>query len=420
MKKIKIILCCLLASYMSSHAQDNNILIGLGSPSYGVKIKANFPGVSSGFARGFSISNENNTENFIGFGVLGNVSNGVSNMIYGYIGKEYNDTYMAFRSNGNVGIGTTNPKAKLDINGETVLRTPVNGGIAMHIRLPNETNAMTLRGFSDRGEIHAQNHRNIIIKDSQGKILMYGQHGGNVGVGTTNPEGNFQIGRATQNGMLFLGGGKGYSGIGSTRSDGGLTLGWNIYARYNDASDNFNARIGKTNTSAGYSGIKIAQQGVIDFFGYSGAVTADEIANTNQSIRMRIDKFGNIGIGTTTPDSKLTVKGKIHSEEVKVDLSVPGPDYVFDKDYELNTLEQLQNYIKENKHLPNIPSAKEMEANGIELGIMNMKLLEKIEELTLYTIQQEQQIKTQQKTNQSLEDRLQRLEKILINKNKGN
>ena len=106
---------------------------------------------------------------------------------------------------------------------------------------------------------------------------------------------------------------------------------------------------------------------------------------------------GNVGIGTTTPDEKLTVKGSIHSEEVKVDLSVPAPDYVFYKEYRLTPLEELRFYIEQNKHLPNIPPAKEMEANGIELGVMNMKLLEKIEELTLYILQQQQQIEKLEK-----------------------
>ncbi|MGX1931320.1 hypothetical protein [Flagellimonas sp. 2504JD4-2] len=100
----------------------------------------------------------------------------------------------------------------------------------------------------------------------------------------------------------------------------------------------------------------------------------------------------NVGIGTTSPDSKLTVKGKIHAEEVKVDLLVPGPDYVFKEDYDLKSLEEVQNYIKEHGHLPNIPSAVEMEANGIQLGEMNMKLLEKIEELTLYALEQQERI----------------------------
>ena len=101
---------------------------------------------------------------------------------------------------------------------------------------------------------------------------------------------------------------------------------------------------------------------------------------------MRINVAGNVGIGTTNPDSKLTVKGDIHAEEVRVDLSVPGPDYVFEEDYDLPSLESIQQYVKENKHLPEVPSASEMEENGIDLGVMNMLLLKKVEELTLHLI----------------------------------
>ncbi len=96
---------------------------------------------------------------------------------------------------------------------------------------------------------------------------------------------------------------------------------------------------------------------------------------------------GKVGIGTSIPDAELTVKGEIHAEEVNIDLNVPGPDYVFLADYDLKTLEEVKNYIDTNGHLPNIPSAKEMEKNGINVVEMNMKLLEKVEELTLYIIE---------------------------------
>lgn len=100
-----------------------------------------------------------------------------------------------------------------------------------------------------------------------------------------------------------------------------------------------------------------------------------------------------IGIGTDNPDATLTVNGRIHSTEVKVDMLGPlVPDYVFKKDYDLNSLKEVKEYIEENGHLPNIPSALEIEANGIDLGAMDMKLLEKIEELTLYILEQEQRI----------------------------
>jgi len=123
---------------------------------------------------------------------------------------------------------------------------------------------------------------------------------------------------------------------------------------------------------------------------------------------------GKVGIGTTVPDYELTVNGGIHSKEVKVDLSIPAPDYVFKESYNLKSLKETQEYIKQYGHLPNIPSAAIMEHNGIELGVMNMKLLEKIEELTLYTIQQQKEIERLK----SVEERLAKLEKMLQNNNK--
>lgn len=96
-----------------------------------------------------------------------------------------------------------------------------------------------------------------------------------------------------------------------------------------------------------------------------------------------------IGIGTSNPDSKLTVAGNIHAKEVKVDLNIPAPDYVFANDYNLRTLQEVESYINQNRHLPEIPSAKEFEKNGIQLAEMNMSLLKKVEELTLYIIKME-------------------------------
>jgi hypothetical protein len=106
---------------------------------------------------------------------------------------------------------------------------------------------------------------------------------------------------------------------------------------------------------------------------------------------------GFVGVGTAVPDSKFTVNGKIHATEVLVTATVPA-DYVFEKyfegksalkaDYAMPTLEEIEAYTKANKHLPSIPSAKEMQTNGVELGDMTNKLLQKIEELTLYVIEQ--------------------------------
>ena len=104
-------------------------------------------------------------------------------------------------------------------------------------------------------------------------------------------------------------------------------------------------------------------------------------------------KTGNVGIGTIpAADYKLAVNGKIWSTEVNVSLTVPGPDYVFEKDYSLPSLESVKSYIETNKHLPEVPSAKEMETNGINVSELNMTMLKKIEELTLYTIQLKEEL----------------------------
>jgi hypothetical protein len=121
---------------------------------------------------------------------------------------------------------------------------------------------------------------------------------------------------------------------------------------------------------------------------------------------------GKVGIGTLNPDEELTVKGKIHAEEVKVDLSVPGPDYVFKEGYDLKSLEEVQSYIKENGHLPNIPSANEMETNGIQLGEMNMKLLEKIEELTLYVIELKKEVGKTNDLETLLKEQVRRIKEL--------
>ncbi len=111
---------------------------------------------------------------------------------------------------------------------------------------------------------------------------------------------------------------------------------------------------------------------------------------------------GNVGIGTTTPDAKLTVKGTIHAEEVKVDLNVPGPDYVFEENYPLQSLDETKAYVVQHKHLPGIPSSAEMQQNGVNLLEMNMMLLEKVEELTLHIINQNERISQLESSNAEL------------------
>ncbi len=115
------------------------------------------------------------------------------------------------------------------------------------------------------------------------------------------------------------------------------------------------------------------------------------------------ERNGKIGIGTEMPDELLTVKGKIHTQEVLVDLQgAVAPDYVFDyfvhgfsaemPTYRLLPLAELERYVREHRHLPKIPSAQQLREDGLSLKEMNLLLLEKIEELTLYTLQQQKEI----------------------------
>ncbi|WP_109830291.1 hypothetical protein [Reichenbachiella versicolor] len=123
------------------------------------------------------------------------------------------------------------------------------------------------------------------------------------------------------------------------------------------------------------------------FHGHSIALQTGSNDRSHPNTRLYINASGNIGIGTTNPQSKLSVEGQIRATEIKVLSDISVPDYVFEQDYELRTLSETKKYIKKNKHLPEIPSASEISENGIDIGDMNMRLLKKIEELTLYQIE---------------------------------
>ena len=121
------------------------------------------------------------------------------------------------------------------------------------------------------------------------------------------------------------------------------------------------------------------------------------------------EKNGNIGIGTKYPDARLTVKGKIHAQEVLVDLEgAVAPDYVFENyfdgasklkpTYEFLSLEKVEQFIEKHHHLPGVPSASELEKEGMSLKEMNLILLEKVEELTLYLLEQQKDLEALKET----------------------
>ncbi|MCQ9636996.1 hypothetical protein MP477_18790 [Chryseobacterium sp. WG23] len=124
---------------------------------------------------------------------------------------------------------------------------------------------------------------------------------------------------------------------------------------------------------------------------------------------------GNIGVGIHNPQYKLDVLGKssfsdnmkvggkVEAKEVKV-TATPTADFVFEEDYQLPKLEEIEKHIREKKHLPEVASAKEMENEGVNIGEFQIKLLQKIEELTLYSIEQNKQLKFQEEQLRHLQE----------------
>lgn len=119
-----------------------------------------------------------------------------------------------------------------------------------------------------------------------------------------------------------------------------------------------------------------------------------EATQAYDGLLVKTNVNGNIGIGTSIIPTgfKLAVAGKIITEEVVVKLQSNWPDYVFEQDYNLKPLHEVEQFVKTNKHIPDIPSAAEVEKNGLSMGEMQNKLLQKIEELTLYIIKLENRI----------------------------
>ncbi len=145
---------------------------------------------------------------------------------------------------------------------------------------------------------------------------------------------------------------------------------------------------------------------VIRFFPGSAAIDAFSTDGITPQDLILQPSTGNVGIGTgaVAPDAKLTVKGDIHAQEVKVDMDGSvAPDYVFESDYNLTELSDVAEFIGKNKHLPDVPSASELNENGLMLKEMNMLLLKKIEELTLYQIQLLEKLNEQEARLKALE-----------------
>jgi hypothetical protein len=263
---------------------------------------------------------------------------------------------MVINNNGSVGIGTSFPNAKLHI---------ISQGAG--------TAGLLIQGQNGDNWLPYSDGKNYL----RGTTVL-ADVGSNVGIGTPTPNAKLHInGNGGSNVDLLV---NGRITTGDASSAGGMYV--------NSAQSMF---VGQSSSTA------------LGFY-------------NNGAWRLTVDNNGSVGIGTTSPDAKLAVAGQIHAQEVKVSLTVPGPDYVFEKDYKLTSLEEIKNYIDQNKHLPEVPSAKEMEKNGIQLGEMNMLLLKKIEELTLYTIELNKRMNSLEKENEQQKNKNEELENLINSK----
>jgi len=234
---------------------------------------------------------------------------------------------------------------------------------------------------------------------------------GNVGVGTTTPTVLLEVKKAAQTGMESL-----------------------MKLSVSDASDDFLAIDNGTSSNAQFGpvirGVKVSDNraalvisgsigdGAVDN-GTNAVVAFDARLSTGKvnhrplfvwqsySTRyMTMLSDGSVGIGTINPQAKLAVNGNILATEVKVKNDISVPDYVFEPDYELPPLDEIEAYVKAHKHLPEIPSAADIKRDGLNLAEMNLLLLKKVEELTLHLIE-----KTKKQERQ--DERIERLEELL-------
>jgi len=161
--------------------------------------------------------------------------------------------------------------------------------------------------------------------------------------------------------------------------------------------------------SARYFGMGIMGSGAVANRFYFGFGNGDPWTS---QLGMHILSNGNIGIGTISPVARLTVNGNILAKEIKIKTDITVPDYVFENDYNLMTLSDIEQFVKEHKHLPEIPSGDSIGKNGLDLAEINLLLLKKIEELTLHLIEKEKELRLQGAQIHVLQ---QNMEKIHVN-----
>ena len=321
---------------------------------------------------------------------------------------------MTINAAGQVGIGTTNPNHLLHINGGDLFVQSSSGLIRFGYEGGNEWQMATTGGGADLRWYTTTDGGTTIIP------RHYFSQNGNMGVGGFSgpgvPLGRLDVigsGTSSSTNTFLL-----RNNVGDTllrvRDDGRMGIG------YNGSSYGRIMNVGGTGINF-YTANEAAFGGAVFPTDTSLILWSNSGANNYLVLQ---PSWGNTGVGTYTPNAKLhvngtmliggnsdriatgynlSVAGKIIAEEVKVQLKASWPDYVFADNYNLMPIEDLEKSIRQHKHLPNIPAAAEVEKEGISLGDMNKRLMEKVEELTLYIIDLN-------KKNNALTERVQQLE----------
>ncbi|MFS2186927.1 hypothetical protein ACCC92_09625 [Mucilaginibacter sp. Mucisp84] len=289
---------------------------------------------------------------------------------------------------GNIGIGTTTPTSSLEVNG-TGRFTGSNPNAATGAGIEvfyNTTNGGYFQAY-DRAAaaflpVNIQgssiNFSNIGVSNTNPSLII---KGGNVGIGTPAPVSTFQAGNSFQKfsagsaGGANLAYGTSYLGFNAARSGSGSTASWTI------------------------DGDNVHNGGGVIYGDVSGNIYFAPLpsAGTSQRTLTDLDIKNSITF-------KIANNGGVYAKSMSVQIAV-APDYVFKKDYKLPRLNDVKRYITQNQHLPEIPSARQMEKDGMNVGEMNKLLLKKVEELTLYMIEKDKQINELQKRVSSLEKR---------------
>jgi len=292
-----------------------------------------------------------------------------ANFIRIRMGENYVNGITLNTSN-HTGLGTAEPLGRLHVRGATGIdEIAVNSGNfseSATIQFYNSFasgEASTKRVFIQLDDYdlkmgaNSGNSTGSFIVRMNGTDRVFVTNAGNVGIGDATPSGRLHVACRT-----YLNNGSGEA----------LALdGTNPYLQF---------------YQSGVSRSFIQQSGTTLFMGVNGG-------------KLRLDAT-QIAIGNvlnTADNYKLAVTGKIICEELKVELSGTWPDYVFADNYKLRSLDELNTFIKTNKHLPNIPAAAELEKNGMEVGDMQKRMMEKIEELTLYILELKSEVDSMKK-----------------------